>query len=313
MKTSFRKVKRFGYVSVRSSKGATLTELLVATVLIGVSMAALGEIMGLMTIMAGRANNRATALDSARTALNRITTDVRSSRAFGDSYAVGSSDRNLFPSSNNPIYGSGGISVTNAPYKLSAHTLILQSPVFYSSSTSDPTSMKYNIFPVNFKTTSSTVPPISVPAPATTVENIDTVIYDVVSDSTTGSWSIEMKRYPGAYVSSFPSGMQPSKYKTLVDSPSQRIASGIVGPKSKVGDTYPVTFKYFGKTVNGKTFQIDPSQFDGNPALVNSIVGVGINLEIKKSNSSSSSVSPHDQQIGIHDEVFARSNRRGLI
>ncbi|QQR58972.1 MAG: hypothetical protein IPG59_05625 [Candidatus Melainabacteria bacterium] len=299
--------------SARSLQGATITELLIATVLLGVTMAALGEIMGLMTILSGRANNKASALDSARNAINRISSDVRSARAFADMHSGNLIDRNIFPSSNNPVYGSGGISISGAPYKLSEHTLIVQTPVFYTSSIPDPSSLKYNIFPVAFKTTSTTMPPISVPSPLQDVENVDTIVYDVVSDGTTGNFTLETKRYPGAYVSSYPSGIQQSSYKSMIDNPSQRILKDIIGPKSKSGSSFPVVFKYYGKNTNGKTFQIDPLQFDANPALVNSIIGVGINIEIKKSGSASSSNNLHDQQIGIHDEVFARTNRKGLI
>lgn len=303
-------VKRFRRFSYRAD-GATITELLVATVLIGVSMAALGEIMGLMSIMAGRANNRVAALESARNAISRMASDIRAARSFGDFYAENDSDRNTFPCNNNPVYGPGKIAVSNSPYKLSSHTLILQIPVFYNSSTDDPSSTKYNIFPLSFKSDSVTSAPIAAPPPAQSVENVDTVIYDIVSDGTADGWTLEMKRFPGAYISSFPSGMQQSNYKNLVDSPSQRVSGGIVGPKSRTGDSYPVNFKYYGRTIAGKTYQIDPNALDGNPALVNKIVGVGINFEIKKSNAVSSAGSFHDQQIGVHDEVFIRANRKG--
>lgn len=294
---------------IKRGKGATITELLVATVLIGISMAALGEIMGLMTILAGRVNNRASALDSARMAVSRISADIRATRAFGDSYAGLTIDRFQFPSGTNPIYGPSGIPVSNAPYKLSSHTLILQCPVFYNGPASDPVSSKYNIFPMAFNSGDTTSPPISVPAPAESKENLDTVIYDVVQDGATGEFLLEMRRYPGAYISSLPTGMQPSSYKNLINDPAQRLASGITGPKSKTGSLFPVTFKYFSKDTTGKTIQIDPDQFESNPLLVSSITGVGINLELNKPDSANVSNTLQKQQLGIHTEAFTRSNR----
>lgn len=291
----------------RSKRGATLTELLVTSVLLGISMAAIGDVMGLMTLMAGRVNNRATVIDSERLIVSRIAGDVRSARKFGDSYGP-LAERYLFPSSDNPIYGAGKISVNNSPYSLSSHTLIVQMPTFYTGPSGDAASEKYNVFPMAFKSGDTTTAPIAAPAPAAgvKVENLETIVYDVVPSTVSGKWDIVMKRFPGATITSFPTGMQPSTYKQYIDTPAQTIATGITGPLSRSGDPFPVVFQYLSKSSTGKITRLDPASLNV-AGIVDTISGVGINIEMKKPETNPQPTT-NDQQIGLHSEVFTRTN-----
>lgn len=298
-KSNSEKCKR----NFRSTSGATLTELLVASVLLGISMAAIGDVMGLMTLMAGRVNNRASVVDSERIVVNRIASDVRSARKFGDGYGK-LGERYQFPSSDNPFYGVGKISVNNAPYFLSSHTLILQTPTFYSSP--DSSNEKYNIFPMAFRPTDTTTAPISASPPTEKIENRETVIYDVIPSAVAGKWDIVMKKLPGAFITSAPTGLQPTIFRQYIDSPAQVIATGITGPLSRNGETYPVVFQYLRKSSTGKIVRVDPAQLNV-PGTVDTILGVGINIEMKKPSSNVQQTTT-EQQIGLHSEVFLRTN-----
>lgn len=290
--------------------GATLTELLVASLLMGLTMAVLGEVMGLMTLLAGRVNNKASVIDSERVVMSRIASDVRAARTFGDAFALVPSERYQFPSSSNPIYGSSGISVSNSPYRLSSHTLILQQPSFYTAPNGDFADEKFNIFPIAFKSGDSTSAPISATLTSGKIENLETVIYDVVPTAVTGNWEIVMKRFPGATISNFPNGIQPSRQNSYIDLVPQTVGKGLIGPLSRSGDSYPVVFQYYVKNSAGLVDTLDSAQLNV-PGNVDRIIGIGINLEMKKPESADQ-ISSRDQQVGLHSEVFCRSNK-GII
>lgn len=288
---------------LRRAKGATLTELLVASVLLGVSMAALGEVMGFMTLMAGRFSNKSSVIDSQRVIVSRIAADVRAARRFGDSFA-NLGERYQFPSSSNPLYGAGKIVVDGSPYYLSSHTLVIQAPTFYKGP--DSISAKYDPFPIAFRPTDTTVAPVQAPPPSKKCENLETIIYDVVPSTVSQRWDLVMKRFPGASINTFPAGIPPSVPKSIVDSPPQKIGIGITGPLSRTGDPYPVVFEYYARGITGKITRIDPSSLS-NPGVVDTIIGVGINLEMKRNDSASASTSS-DRPVGLHTEVYVRTN-----
>lgn len=294
----------------RKSSGATLTELLVASLLMGLTMAVIGEVMGLMTLTAGRMNNKSNAIDSERVITSRISSDVRATRTFGDSFASAPAERYQFPSSSNPIYGATGIPVVNSPYFLSAHTLILQQPSFYAAPNGDAADEKFNIFPIAFKAGDTTTAPIAANLSAGKIENLETIIYDVIPTSTPGNWDIVFKRFPGASISSFPNGMQPSLQKPLIDTEPQIVGKGLIGPLSRSGDTFPAVFQYYVKGASGAVETLDSAQIN-IPGNVDRIIGVGINLEMKKPESGDKK-SSIDQQVGLHSEVFCRTNR-GIV
>ena len=91
---------------VRHSQGFSITELMLTTILLGVSMAVISELVVLTTLGTLRITNKAEGLTAARIALNRISTDVRHARAVGDFYGQGAGRLKFPDPDNNPLYPS---------------------------------------------------------------------------------------------------------------------------------------------------------------------------------------------------------------
>lgn len=327
--------------SVKRNRGATLTELLVATVLLGISVAAIGEITGVTALFSTRFTNKTNAIDTARNAVSRISSDIRSARAFGDCYAPYAltlvppqmAEANKFPSNGNPFYtastppsGSGWPALWDLapPYNLNSRYLIIQIPVFYIDRRNEIRSPDYipgfpqnslNGFPLMYKKDDPVTNSPPFPANpgvmdvAGRVENLDTIIYAVVPDpAKPGDYQLQLARFPGASIQPLPNGITDSFYIDAIN-PPQVIAKGIVGP-IPIGQTSPYppdVFSYIVKNSGSNLQRLPGSAITSANAAA--IVGVAIDLEIRKPDSTDSTATAQKQTIAIHEEIMMRNNR----
>jgi len=289
------------------TKGVTVTELLVSSVLMGVAMAVLGEMMVLLTIQASKNNNRWTAMDNARIAIQRISNDVRQAGAFGDTYAKPSSNnRKQFPAPDNPVYGSG----VGTIFILNPQTLIIQSPTFYTdeknyvggpSYDKNAPRSPYNVVPMKIAQTDVADTPIL--NRDWDLNNVDTTIYQVVEDSSNiGNWKMVRSFFPGARIQNLPTENPTAARQVIRD---QTVVTNIVGPFPKSGATAPQVFSYFYRDAfSGKIAQLSTTTFSDQE--VDLLRGVGVDLEISKAGDSSGV--GKSESLGIHHESFLRSN-----
>lgn len=294
----------------RASKGASLAELVVASILITFIFAVVGEMVVLTTMSTLRLENQVNSTDSARQALRKISFDIKDAKCFGDFYG-GALQRNLFPAASNPKYGSSyganspeagwpGYPWTSPPYTLSSTCLIVQQPVFYSGTTSSA----YDGYPIMLKKSSIApgVPPVS-------MEDLDTVIYQVVPGSLAGTFSIQMVRY--ANFSRDARQTQGLNSIAEVVQP-QSFVKGLVGPKSiGAGETdLPQVFTYYryDETDSGNLRQLTQTELS-NPVLTSSIVGVGVDLEVLQYEGNSS----YARRTALRGEYFLGPNRNVVM
>lgn len=310
----------------RSDSGATLTEMLIASLLLGFTIAAIGEVMVLTSLSANKMTNRASGINATRSIINRLQTDVRQARSFGDYYAA-RSERNTFPSTNNPLYDSASgpkFASTNfswsgwpadwptRPYSLDGQTLILQQPVYFLDPTNDPLSATFNSsalqnslngLPIMLKKDD-----IASGAPAADLENLDTVVYRLIQDPNEATeFILQRARYVGF---DGVSGLPTSSFRSMIDKP-QTILTGIIGPKPIDGSTTPQIFTYLMKDpTTGLQGTISGAELALNPYKTDWITGVALDIELKKPDSSTGSGNAaYQQRLGIHTETFLRYSR----
>lgn len=299
----------------RAEKGATLTEMLIASLLIGFSLAAIGEVMVLTTLSANKLSNRSSGISDSRTACSRLQSDVRAARNFGDSYTTSSLIPTLefekskyFPCSANPLYKTdsgpqhsspswtwSGWPTTwdGPPYELDAQTLILQQPKLLSVNSISPLS-GINGFPIK--------------GTITGLNNLDTVVYNLVKDpNQTGEFILQRAVFVGEET------VPGANYPSMIN-PPQNIVSGIIGPLPNNGGSTPEIFSYWRKNQNPAASPLekitDLSILDSDPQGAKSIIGVGMDLELRKPDSrTGNSNAAYQQRMGIHTEAFLRYNK----
>lgn len=309
--------RRFDFY--RRLVGASLTELLIASLLIGFTTALVGELVVTTTTASVKNNNQSNMLGTAKVCGERLMSDIQLARCVGDYYGQTNptSELNTFPNPSNPLYGSGGMQPDGGwpsapwpsyPYQLGAQCLIVQQPVFYcakENSTQEPTynpnapQSHLNGFPMRIKGSQ-----ITDGVPSAPVENLDTVVYQVVADSAKpGEYILQMARFPG-----YRDPLSNTHYEPAVN-PPQTIATGIVGPKLPGDPTGPPhVFKYIKHDPTyGVTELSDAELLDDLQAK--HIAGVAIDLEFKKSESTSTSATADTQNLGVHTEAFLKNNR----
>lgn len=291
---------------IRNSRGVTLAEMLLATVLIGISMAALAQIMGTMTLSASRLNNRTDAIDSCRIAIGRIAGDVRHAKAIGDNYG---DNKSIFPNVNGKsIYGSvvppsgWPASWDPPPYQLSSTCLILQQPVFYERQ--DGSKDLYSGMPLKIPKEE-----IQAGVPSETIEDLDTVIYKVVQTNPDPvEYSLQMCRIPG--YNQLPKSstvLTPLQTKSSII-PPQTIVHGITGPIDSASGV-PRVFSFYIKTPTGLKLATDSEI--STPGV--NLVGISVDLDVKRPDSITKGSKVQSQQVGIHSEAFLRSNKNLVI
>ncbi|HMP50486.1 MAG TPA: hypothetical protein PKD05_02945 [Candidatus Melainabacteria bacterium] len=299
---------------LRTQKGATLTEMLIASLLIGFSLAAIGEVMVLTTLSANKLSNRSSGISDARTACSRVQSDVRAASNFGDSYANPSPTTliersNYFPCTDNPLYKAdsgpqhsspswtwsgwptawGGL-----PYTLNAQTLIIQQPKLLSVDSSSTLS-SINGFPIKGTITSGR-------------DNLDTIVYNLIPDpNQAGEFLLQRAVFVGEET------VPGANYPSMIN-PPQTVANGIIGPLPNNGGSTPEIFSYWKKNPNPGASPLekitDLSILDSDPQGAKSIIGVGMDLELRKPDSrTGNSNAAYQQRMGIHTEAFIRYNK----
>ena len=228
----------------RNQSGVTIMEMVVASVLMGLTLSVIGELVYLNTYSATKVTNQSDALSDARTALDHIASDVRAARAFGDFYAT--TNKYQFPGDTNPFFGAGQVPSGGwqaapwpaPPYKLSTDCLIVQQPVLFEDPQNDPTSPSYNaavqINPQNGFPCMIAADSLGGSSPPTDMEDLDTVIYQVVADpNRAGQYLLQVMRLPGQPPTDFSTGSPGtpliSSTRSLIN-PPQTVLRGIVGP-----------------------------------------------------------------------------------
>lgn len=293
----------FQSLKKRQPHGASLIELLVTMGIVALSFAVLSELAVMVTSASIKTTNKVNGLIAARTAMNRIAADVRHARGVGDSYGVGAA-RFTFPAPSNPKHGSmygstppigGWPSAPWAPIPmtLSGTVLVLQIPVTYE----DPNNAnnKANGMPLMLPKDH-----FSAGVPPSNMENLDTVVYQVVPDTTrTGEYLLQVARFPGEQIRQVPSKAVPAI------NPPQTILKGLVGPKTTADGTMPSVFTYLAPQSAPTPF----SRVAPQSVSADAIRGVGVDLEIKNTGLPTEQGDGNAPQIiGIHTESFMRSN-----
>lgn len=297
----------------RSFVGASLTELLIASLLIGFTTALIGEIVVTTTVASVKNNNQATVLGTAKVCSDRLINDIQMARAVGDFYGPGTS----FPSLNNPIYSISGMQPEGGwpttwpahPFKLSGQCLVLQHPVIYCAKENSPKEPLYNPaalqspkngFPIRIKPDQ-----ISPGLPdGKAIENLDTLVYQLVPDTTRpNEYVLQMARFPGYNDPSLD-----THYEAPVN-PPQTVASRIIGPKQPGNSTSPPEiFRYLEYDTGYGIRQLTPAQLED--ADISELIGVAIDLEFKKSEASAAN--GDSQSFGLHTEAYLKNNRLTL-
>lgn len=279
---------------MRTPKGLTLTELVVSSVLMGFTLAAIGELVVLNTFASTKLTNKVDGQLGCSRAVRRITEDVRHSKLIGNNFST--VQKNVFPdtSSGIDIFSStvpaGGWPQTPwnpPPYVLGPRTLILQQPVLFDDGTDfNP----LNGFPL--KTVNNSV---STGVPAQTIECLDTVIYQILPDPDhTDMFVLQLIRIPGK------SSVSGAKLKPVIN-PPQTLLTGIVGPiDPNATGAGPCVFEYLRSPADTTAVKV-PTTAD-----VSSLRGVSINIEAQVPNSKEGR---NLEITASHAEAFIRSSK----
>jgi type II secretory pathway pseudopilin PulG len=313
-------VRATGSKNYRDIGGYTITELLITTLLIGIVIAVIGELVVVNTFAIWKTTNKSDAVNSTRWAIERISADVRKARCVGDHYALLIGDLNQFPADvGNPLYFAtpplGGWPWSGAPYVLSPQCLILQLPVLFEDTTPGTGSTNpRNGFP-------SMIPAGALGSrlPVTNVENLETVIYQLVPDPLIpGEYMLQVVRLPGAPIYNYTTAAlppysveqlncSPQVASSLVN-PPQTLVRGIIGPLVNGGPT-PSIFSYYYVTP-GSLPTLLPQTASVPAPLVPSVSGVALDLEVKKPiDDQNSSTLPYQETIASHAEAALRYNK----
>lgn len=281
----------------RSKRGSGLVELMVAVVIMNIIATGIISMLLDMGTLSQKTTNKIDSINSARNALERISSDVRQGRSLGDVFGnqvtlqaatgttpaiqgVVGTDR--FPSTLNPVYGAGEIPPggwpwTGPPYALSGETLIVQVPIFDAGG-----------FPTAIPAGAGS------PAAATVQENVETHIYRIVPDP-------DQVTHPGEFVMQLSriAGRAAADYvPTDINSRPQTIVSGIVGPFGNDGALN--VFQYLDKTEAAGT----PRDTAVDPSRVANLTGVIVNLEVRRNDASARQA----QALALKSEIFLRNN-----
>lgn len=308
--------------STRDNRGVTITEMMVAAVLLSLSFGVIGELVVLNTMANTKLTNKASGAHSIRTAIERVCSVVRQSRNLGDSstpsdpsdvaYLSDPAYPNEFPNSANHLYSSSVGPASGWPaapwpglrYRLDAQTLIVQEPVLFLDPANDRLSPLYNPAapsnPLNGLPIRTTKNINGSPVPS---EFLKTTVFKVLPDPTKPQeYILQMARFSGeapddvvASGTSLPSSINPP----------QTLAKGIVGPRDpNDSNAPPVVFRYFQR--NGMQITLtNPSQISQSSPT--GLIGVSIDLEIKQPAQSTSSTQ-YDTYVGEHGEAIIRQS-----
>ena len=268
----------------RDIRGMSLVEMLTTILLMGIIAAAITDIAVTQNVIAFRTFNKIDALTNARRVASFIERDIHNASFIGDQ--SNSTNQNEYPGP--------------PTYTLSGQTLILQLPIFYSPSATGG----IPAIPTSFTTA---LPPVIINGttynPTTTFWNVDTIIYQVVGDTSrpgTGQFVLQKTVLPG---------LHPAGYASAPIATSQTVLAGIVGPQdltlptdATAGTSPPAVFGYLSKQI-----PLYVSQPPSTPPSAANINGVSVNLEVF-SNASTKRIDLTPRSMAFRTEAYVRGN-----
>jgi type II secretory pathway pseudopilin PulG len=279
----------------RSQSGVTLLEMVVSTILIGFSLAVIGELVILNTLASTKLSNKIDGQVGCSRALRRICEDVRQSRIIGNAFATvpnsypDSATITTDPAAQVTPVGGFPTDWTAPPYLLNAQTLIVQQPVLFEDPTS--TTNPLNGFPVRLTKGAIQADP---PIPNVSIEYLDTVVYRLIADpnpEAQGQYMLQIARFSG-----FPL-IPGSKLRPRLN-PPQTVLKGIIGPMDPLNPGVPAVFQFL-RSGRETTPLATPS-----PLETQSVVGVSINFQVKSPNKNTGA----NQEIATgHAEAYLKN------
>lgn len=276
-----RKLKPLGSKR-RNTKGVSITELLVTAILLGVSLAAVAEVMSMCVLTNTKLTNQFDTQFAMSVGIDRLKHDVRTANEV------------VFTTPGDP-------SIPSTPPEFpgersNAQTLILRLPITYLDKKNDPGSPDYvSSAPLN-------------PLNGILLPGYDMVMYKVIPDpDRPNQYKMEISR------------KGPPKFKE--DStcsyrseifPAQTVLKGIIGPTepgSPPGSP-PSVFKYLCR-FNGTSALTGVSALTSNasaiPNAISGCSGIGIDIEMRQNgDSAQSQQTAFDDVRGAHAEAFLR-------
>lgn len=267
---------------MRQARGASLVELLITTLVMAIASSAVFGLLVTTMQASKKLNNKSDAILQVQSGLDKIGRDVRMGRTLGDlygTYDTPTASTNMFPSRQNPQYGSLGRGLAppngwqtakmgNIPYTLGPQCLIIQTPIFGNQASGN-----YN-FPlmVAKDAGAANVPPAN-------SDNVETHIYNLAADpdpSHPNEFILWYMRVPGFNnLYNARNANEPAQVGPIA------LISGIVGPLAPNG-AIPQVFSYINRTNSTG----DPESTFSDPAQFMQYSGVCVNLELRKHNDS---------------------------
>ncbi len=301
-------------------------EMLITTVIFGVVTTMVGELVASNAMANAKLNNKIDGLSTARFGVEKICSDVRAARGFGDLYAA-TGLRHKFPDSiHNPFFT--GITQSGtwrqkwpppAPlpstFELGNQCLIVQQSALFLDSRNDPLNQLQYDSGAAQNRLNGLPTMLDSAAPGTglnfNTENLETVIYMLVPDTRrTGEYLLQRIFLPGVDV---PQTSCTNMQLREIFVP-QTVVSGIVGPIDQASGQ-PIIFRYVAQQLSGSIPEIvSESQIANKLSIIN---GVLIDMEIRKPDASSLSTSQlaqsqdvqFTQRTAIHVEAYKRSRK----
>lgn len=292
--------------TVRLARGVSLTELVIASLLLGIILAVVAELMVTAVIANNKLFNLHDAQVSSRSALERMKRDIRMAvsvcpgKNCDAKIRVGDTDVSIHDALD-PVLSSR---------QLGSSCLILHMPIYFLDRKNDSLSDGYEQGAVSN-------PLNGIPLPGA-----DTVIYEVERDpQITSAIFYRINRLVVVKSGTDFRRNLDCSYRTASDLSKPTVfAKGLIGPLN-VGDapnSIPKVFSFLSR--NPSVQPSSSSQFElvkessftfsaPNPMLESvcqSISAVGIDLEFKRGNEESNAVEQFDKTIGVHAEVGLR-------
>lgn len=271
----------------------TITELVVTSAMIGLTLAAVGELVAANTFASTKLTNKIDGQVGTGRAIRRISEDVRHARVIGNVYST--SNRHLVPDSSSdidpfnvaPSGGWPGAPWPSTPYVLGPRTLIIQQPILYEDETNQDNPV--NGFPLRLQQDS-----MSAGVPKYTTESVYLVVYQVVPDpEVSNQYLLQVARFTGS------PNITGLKFKDPIN-PPQTILKGIVGPNDDSSPGGPAVFQYL-NSANGSTVIKSPIAAE---AL--GLVGVSINIEAQVP---AANQGANLEVSAVHAEAFIRASK----
>lgn len=274
----------------------SLTELVVASVLVGYALAVVGELVVLNTFASTKLTNKADGQVGCSRAMRRIAEDVRQARIIGNIYSVNGvnnyasgTDAGVDPS---VIPPSGGFPLPpwpSIPYKLGPQTLIIQQPVLYSDSSNSANPR--NGFPIRLLQGSISSIPV---VPVVAMECVDTLVYQLLPDpDVPGQFMLQVARFPGLQT------VPGNRVKPALN-PPQTVVKGIVGPMDPANPGVPNVFQYLTSAQEVNPINVPTA------SQAATITGVSVKLEVKIPNSTTGA---NPEIAAEHVEAYLKNSR----